>query len=313
LHHLRVFGSVAYYQIHKSQRNGKFAPHRRIGIFVGYPDGTKGWKFWDPERARFVVAREASFLEAQRIKSVDIDDLGPPEDSARFQELDTNKGSEIRTNVPTPFIPTVQLPEPAKETETSDESSDKAVERDLMSFGMDEEPVREMETGKGKGKESQQRVREIGKEKERGKLGLTEQVRGSTSRKVSPAATPAATPPTSKPGSRSASAKSSPKLAPNQPLQVDSVRRTNPPRPQRPRDQWEGNIHALHAHIEPTPITAFALDLTYHQAMRSTEAGLDRSMRRRNRLDERNGRLEIGRSPPRSQSRRLSLGFRSKT
>jgi hypothetical protein len=47
--HLRVFGSTAYIHIPKERHGGKFGAHRKLAIFVRYPEGTKAWRFWDPE------------------------------------------------------------------------------------------------------------------------------------------------------------------------------------------------------------------------------------------------------------------------
>ena len=80
--HLRVFGSVAYTHIPNEKRQGKFGDHRRQGIFEGYPDNQKAWKFFDPTNSTFYTAREASFFEISRIETVDgEEDHGEPEDS----------------------------------------------------------------------------------------------------------------------------------------------------------------------------------------------------------------------------------------
>ena len=84
LAHLRVFGSSAYVHIPKKRRGGKFAPHRKLMIFVGYPDGIKGWRFFDPQAGAFVHAREAAFFELQRVETVDHE---LTEDEGRFEEV----------------------------------------------------------------------------------------------------------------------------------------------------------------------------------------------------------------------------------
>ena len=87
LSHLRVFGSTAYVHIPKERRSGKFGPHRQLAIFVGYPEGVKGWRFWDPETKKFIIAREAAFLEVERIESVVIDHQ-QPDAGGRVEEID---------------------------------------------------------------------------------------------------------------------------------------------------------------------------------------------------------------------------------
>ncbi|CAL9235463.1 unnamed protein product [Arabidopsis halleri] len=61
---LRVFGSVAY--IHSDQ--GKLNPRAKKGVFVGYPAGVKGYKFWLVEEKKCVVTRDATFQEAKMYK-----------------------------------------------------------------------------------------------------------------------------------------------------------------------------------------------------------------------------------------------------
>jgi hypothetical protein len=93
--HLRVFGSVAYAHIPKEHRDGKFGGHRRMGIFVGYPDGTKAWKFFDPESSKLFVAREASFLELSHVEHIDVEDVvrDSDDDSNRYEAVDDEEGN----------------------------------------------------------------------------------------------------------------------------------------------------------------------------------------------------------------------------
>ena len=60
--YFRVFGCLAYVLIHKKERKA-LQPHSRKCIFIGYPDGTKAWRFWDPVERRIIVSSHAVFDE----------------------------------------------------------------------------------------------------------------------------------------------------------------------------------------------------------------------------------------------------------
>ncbi|CAA7041690.1 unnamed protein product [Microthlaspi erraticum] len=57
--HLRRFGSVAY--VHQDQ--GKLKPRALKGVFLGYPQGTKGYKIWLIEEEKCVTSRNVIFHE----------------------------------------------------------------------------------------------------------------------------------------------------------------------------------------------------------------------------------------------------------
>jgi hypothetical protein len=58
----RVFGCLCYAYDHKSKRD-KFASRSRKCIFVGYPQGKKGWKLYDLDSGRYFVSRDVKFYE----------------------------------------------------------------------------------------------------------------------------------------------------------------------------------------------------------------------------------------------------------
>ena len=59
---LRVFGCVAYTHIPDHQRK-KLEEKSRKCIFVGYPDGTKGFKLYDLTKGAFIRSRDVIFEE----------------------------------------------------------------------------------------------------------------------------------------------------------------------------------------------------------------------------------------------------------
>jgi hypothetical protein len=60
--HLRVFGCTAYVHIQKDKRTG-IGSHMEKCVFIGYPDGYKGWMFYNPTTKRTVISERAEFDE----------------------------------------------------------------------------------------------------------------------------------------------------------------------------------------------------------------------------------------------------------
>ena len=59
---LRVFGCLCFAHNQRAKGN-KFAPHGRRCIFVGYPNGKKGWKLFDLDTEEIFVSRNVVFHE----------------------------------------------------------------------------------------------------------------------------------------------------------------------------------------------------------------------------------------------------------
>ena len=66
--HLQVWGSTAYVHIQKDKRS-TLCPHFEKCIFIGYPDGYKGWKFYNPTTKRTIISERADFNEHTPISS----------------------------------------------------------------------------------------------------------------------------------------------------------------------------------------------------------------------------------------------------
>ena len=60
--HLRIWGCLSYVHIQKDKRIG-FSPHMEKGIFIGYPAGYKGWKFYIPSSKKVIISERAEFDE----------------------------------------------------------------------------------------------------------------------------------------------------------------------------------------------------------------------------------------------------------
>src|SRR5438445_9145531 len=60
--HLRVWGCTAYVLIQKDKRHS-LDSHVEECIFIGYPEGYKGWKFFNPTTKRTIISERAEFDE----------------------------------------------------------------------------------------------------------------------------------------------------------------------------------------------------------------------------------------------------------
>jgi hypothetical protein len=61
--HLRAWGCTAYVHIQKDKRTSSLGPHMEKAIFIGYPQGYKGWKFYNPVTKRTIISERADFDE----------------------------------------------------------------------------------------------------------------------------------------------------------------------------------------------------------------------------------------------------------
>jgi len=59
---LKVFGCVEYVHVDKRKRK-KFDPKSCKTVFVGYPDGTKGYKLFNLSSGSFTRSRDMIFAE----------------------------------------------------------------------------------------------------------------------------------------------------------------------------------------------------------------------------------------------------------
>jgi hypothetical protein len=66
LQHLRVFGCDAYVHVPKENRS-KLDKKAEKCIFIGYKDGVKGYKLWNPETKKNVYSRDVVFREVKDV------------------------------------------------------------------------------------------------------------------------------------------------------------------------------------------------------------------------------------------------------
>ena len=60
---LCIFGSLAYVHVQRDKRGSSLGSHMEKCIFLGYPEGVKGWRFYNPVTKRIVISERAIFDE----------------------------------------------------------------------------------------------------------------------------------------------------------------------------------------------------------------------------------------------------------
>lgn len=60
---LRIFGCPAYTHVN----NGKLEPRAIKCIFLGYPDGVKGYKLWCLITRKCLISKDVTFNEAEMV------------------------------------------------------------------------------------------------------------------------------------------------------------------------------------------------------------------------------------------------------
>jgi hypothetical protein len=65
LSHLKVFGCDAFVHVPKEKRS-KMDKKEVKCIFIGYKEGMKGYKLWDPASRKTMYSRDVVFREVRR-------------------------------------------------------------------------------------------------------------------------------------------------------------------------------------------------------------------------------------------------------
>jgi hypothetical protein len=84
LQHLRVFGCDAYVHVPKENRSNLDKKVEKC-IFIGYKDGVKGYKLWNPETKKIVYSRDVVLRE---VKDVSKQEFLPMQDEPEKIELE---------------------------------------------------------------------------------------------------------------------------------------------------------------------------------------------------------------------------------
>jgi hypothetical protein len=84
LQHIRVFGCDAYVHVPKENKS-KLDKKVEKCIFIGYKDGVKGYKLWNPKTKKTVYSRDAVFRE---VKDVSKHEFLPMQDKPKKIDLE---------------------------------------------------------------------------------------------------------------------------------------------------------------------------------------------------------------------------------
>ena len=69
--HLRVWGCLAY--VHEKDKHAKLGSHMEKCIFIGYPSGYKGWKFYNPETKKVIISERETLMNDLHIRESSCD------------------------------------------------------------------------------------------------------------------------------------------------------------------------------------------------------------------------------------------------
>ena len=123
--YFRVFGCKAFVHVPKERRQGKLDKKAIEMIFVGYEQGSKGYKFWDASSRRIVVSRDVTFDEDSFPARKDLANpktLGPPLFDPVDSDSEDDDEEQIEIPLPLPVesedvYEDIDEPEPVGEPE----------------------------------------------------------------------------------------------------------------------------------------------------------------------------------------------------
>ena len=93
LSHLRVFGCDAYVHVPKEKRTKLDNKSERC-IFIGYKDGLKGYKLWNPERRKVLYSRDVVFREVKDVIKHEIIPKEPEKIEFELKEDESDSTTE---------------------------------------------------------------------------------------------------------------------------------------------------------------------------------------------------------------------------
>eukprot|EP00253_Pinus_taeda_P032730 PITA_32730 len=101
LSHLRVFGCDAYVHVPKEKRT-KLDSKSEKCIFIGYKDGLKGYKLWNPVTSKAVYNQDVVFREVKDVikHEVQLKELENIEFELKEEELDSAAEEESKDEEP---------------------------------------------------------------------------------------------------------------------------------------------------------------------------------------------------------------------
>jgi transposase InsO family protein len=100
---LRVWGCIAYVLVQKDKRpNGSLGSHMEKCIFIGYPQGYKAWRFYNPVTKKVVISERADFDERFFMGRKDSTPSIIPPDPGSLLESNPSSSSVYLPSIPAP-------------------------------------------------------------------------------------------------------------------------------------------------------------------------------------------------------------------
>ncbi|TXG52062.1 hypothetical protein EZV62_021231 [Acer yangbiense] len=87
---LRIFGCPAYFHVSES----KLDPRAKKAVFLGFSEGVKAFRLWNPESKKVIVSRDVTFDESVMLKQIPRDTENENPNSLQQVEFETPKKSE---------------------------------------------------------------------------------------------------------------------------------------------------------------------------------------------------------------------------
>lgn len=93
LSHLRVFGCDAYVHVPKEKRT-KLDSKSEKCIFIGYKDGLKGYKLWNPKTRKVMYSQDVVFKEVRDVIKHEVQPKEPEKIEFEIKEEESNSTAE---------------------------------------------------------------------------------------------------------------------------------------------------------------------------------------------------------------------------
>ena len=107
LSHLRVFGCDAYVHVPKEKRT-KLDSKSEKCIFIGYKDGLKGYKLWNPVTRKVVYSRDVVFREVKDVIKHEVQPKEPVKIEFELKEEESDSVAEEESEDEEPQTPAVR-------------------------------------------------------------------------------------------------------------------------------------------------------------------------------------------------------------
>jgi len=107
LSHLRVFGCDAYVHVPKEKRT-KLDSKSKKCIFIGYKDGLKGYKLWNPVTRKVMYSRDVVFREVKYVIKHEVQPKEPENIEFELKEEESNTTAEEESEDEEPQTPSVR-------------------------------------------------------------------------------------------------------------------------------------------------------------------------------------------------------------